>query len=131
MSVNKSHLSFLNFLCLVMLCIFSLGCTQAKKQAEALERKVEDNSLKLMGLSNGMTKGQVYNLAGVANYVEGYEWGSVWRYKIRKGETDGFLADKNVELNYMPVVFDNTDRVMGYGQKFYNQTLKDLGAGQF
>ena len=58
-----------------MLCIFSLGCTQAKKQAEAVDRKVEDNIQSLMGLSNGMTKGQVYNLAGVANYVEGYEWG--------------------------------------------------------
>ena len=131
MSANKSHTSFLNLFCLAMLCIFSLGCTQAKKQAEAVDRMVEDNIQSLMGLSNGMTKGQVYNLAGVANYVEGYEWGSVWRYKIRKGEADGFLADKNVELNYMPVVFDNTDRVMGYGQKFYNQTLKDLGAGQF
>ena len=31
----------------------------------------------------------------------------------------------------MPVVFDNTDRVMGYGSKFYEQTLDDLGTGQF
>ena len=28
-------------------------------------------------------------------------------------------------------VFDNTDRVMGYGRKFYDQTLTDLGTGQF
>ena len=84
-----------------------------------------------MGLSIGMTKGQVSNLAGVANYLEGYDWGSVWFYKIRKGGNEGVLSDKDVEKKYMPVVFDNTDRVMGYGSKFYDQTLSDLGTGQF
>ena len=78
-----------------------------------------------------MIKSHFLVLVGFSTNKNKKTGGSVWRYKIRKGETDGFLADKNVELNYMPVVFDNTDRVMGYGQKFYNQTLKDLGAGQF
>mgnify|MGYP004132468927 CR=1 FL=1 len=41
------------------------------------------------------------------------------------------LADKDIAQRYMPVVFDNTDRVMGYGRKFYDQTLSDLGTGQF
>ena len=41
------------------------------------------------------------------------------------------LRDKDIEQRYMPVVFDNTDRVMGYGRKFYDQTLTDLGTGQF
>ena len=92
---------------------------------------VGKNIENLMGLSVGMTKGQVYNLAGIANYVEGYDWGSVWFYKIRKGGNEGTLSDKDVEKKYMPVVFDNTDRVMGYGSKFYDQTLSDLGTGQF
>ena len=47
------------------------------------------------------------------------------------GNNLGTLSDKEVEKNYMPVVFDNTDRVMGYGRKFYDQTISDLGAGQF
>ena len=52
--------------------------------------------------------------------------------KIRKGGTnEGPLANKDIEQLYMPVVFDNTDRVMGYGRKFYDQTLSDLGTGQF
>ena len=38
--------------------------------------------------------------------------GSVWFYKIRKGGTEGTLANKDIEQRYMPVVFDNTDRVM-------------------
>jgi hypothetical protein len=93
--------------------------------------QVDENVANLMGLAVGMTKGQVYDLVGVANYMEGYDWGSVWRYKIKKGGKSGTLANKEVESNYMPVVFDNTDRVMGYGQKFYDQTLSDLGTGQF
>ena len=98
---------------------------------EDADAAVGKNIENLMGLSVGMTKGQVYNLAGIANYVEGYDWGSVWFYKIRKGGNEGTLSDKDVEKKYMPVVFDNTDRVMGYGSKFYDQTLSDLGAGQF
>ena len=92
---------------------------------------VDQNAKNLMSLSLGMTKGQVRNLAGVANYLEGYDWGSVFFYKIHKGGNEGTLSDKEVEKRYMPVVFDNTDRVMGYGSKFYDQTLNDLGAGQF
>lgn len=92
---------------------------------------VSKNIENLMGLSVGMTKAQVSNLSGVANYLEGYDWGSVWFYKIRTGGNEGTLSDKEVEKRYMPVVFDNTDRVMGYGSKFYDQTLSDLGAGQF
>ena len=94
---------------------------------EAVGKNIEN----LMGLSVGMTKDQVFNLAGIANYFEGYDWGSVWFYKIRKGGNEGTLSDKDVEKKYMPVVFDNTDRVMGYGSKFYDQTLSDLGTGQF
>ena len=131
MSIFKSHFKLLQIFCLALAFLLNSGCTQSKRQALAVDRQVEENIQSLMGLSNGMTKPQVFKLAGIANYVEGYEWGSVWRYKIRKGDSDGFLADRNVELDYMPVVFDNTDRVMGYGEKFYKQTLKDLGAGQF
>ena len=107
---------------------FSRGGGSPFADADAAVSKNIEN---LMGLSVGMTKGQVYNLAGVANYVEGYDWGSVWFYKIRKGGNEGTLSDKDVEKKYMPVVYDNTDRVMGYGSKFYDQTLSDLGTGQF
>ena len=93
--------------------------------------EIKENIENLMGLAVGMTKGQVFELSGIANYVEGYDWGSVWFYKIRKGGTVGTLADKDIEQRYMPVVLDNTDRVMGYGRKFYDQTLTDLGTGQF
>ena len=84
-----------------------------------------------MWLAVGIINGQVFELSGIENYVEGYDWGSVWFYKIRKGGTVGTLADKDIAQRYMPVVFDNTDRVMGYGRKFYDQTLTDLGTGQF
>ncbi len=115
-----------------LVSILALGCARTGKNQFAKEdEKVDENVANLMGLAVGMTKGQVFELAGVANYMEGYDWGSVWRYKIRKGGLAGSLASKEVEQNYMPVVFDNTDRVMGYGQKFYDQTLSDLGTGQF
>lgn len=95
------------------------------------DRQVDENIENLMGLAVGMTKNQVYELCGVANYIEGYDWGSVWFYQYRKGNTDGPLAKKEIQQLYMPVVYDNTDRVTGYGQKFYEQTLSDLGSGQF
>ena len=121
------------------LLIFVTGCFKgsggfgrgnASPFADA-DAAVDKNAENLMSLSIGMTKGQVSNLAGVANYLEGYDWGSVWFYKIRKGGNEGTLSDKDVEKKYMPVVYDNTDRVMGYGSKFYDQTLSDLGTGQF
>ena len=115
---------------------FSLLLVNCSKKSENpfsdRDADVKDNIENLMGLSVGMTKQQVFGLSGVSNYVEGYDWGSVWFYKIRKGGTnEGPLANKDIEQLYMPVVFDNTDRVMGYGRKFYDQTLSDLGTGQF
>ena len=58
--------------------------------------EIKENIENLMGLAVGMTKGQVFELSGIANYVEGYDWGSVWFYKIRKGGTVGTLADKDI-----------------------------------
>ena len=95
------------------------------------DSEVDENIENLMGLAVGMTKGQVFDLSGTANYLEGYDWGSVWFYKWQKGGNEGTLANKDIEQRYMPVVFDNTDRVMGYGRKFYDQTISDLVSGQF
>jgi|TARA_E500000178_G_C16505415_1_gene523493 outer membrane protein assembly factor BamE (lipoprotein component of BamABCDE complex) len=120
-------LSFLAFSLLLANC-----AKKSKNPFSDRDADVKDNIENLMGLSVGMTKQQVFGLSGVSNYVEGYDWGSVWFYKIRKGGTnEGPLANKDIEQLYMPVVFDNTDRVMGYGRKFYDQTLSDLGTGQF
>jgi outer membrane protein assembly factor BamE (lipoprotein component of BamABCDE complex) len=127
---SKSHLLyFLFFSALLTLtsCTRGGGSNPFAKDDGEIKENIEN----LMGLAVGMTKGQVFELSGIANYVEGYDWGSVWFYKIRKGGTVGTLADKDIEQRYMPVVFDNTDRVMGYGRKFYDQTLTDLGTGQF
>lgn len=108
------------------------GCSRGVSNPFAdSDGEVEENKQNLMGLAVGMTKGQVFDLSGIANYVEGYDWGSVWFYKFVKGGNEGTLANKDIEQRYMPVVFDNTDRVMGYGRKFYDQTLSDLGTGQF
>jgi outer membrane protein assembly factor BamE (lipoprotein component of BamABCDE complex) len=126
---NSSIVFFLLFSALLTLssCTRGGGSNPFSKDDGEIKENIEN----LMGLAVGMTKGQVFELSGIANYVEGYDWGSVWFYKIRKGGTVGTLADKDIEQRYMPVVFDNTDRVMGYGRKFYDQTLNDLGTGQF
>ena len=131
--MKVSKLCTLRHLMLAVLLLFvAVSCgSKGGNPFSKSDEQVDDNIANLMGLSVGMTKGQVYELVGVANYMEGYDWGSVWRYKIKKGGKAGSLANKEVEDNYMPVVFDNTDRVMGYGQKFYDQTLSDLGTGQF
>jgi len=127
---SKSHLFYLLFFS----ALFTLtGCNRGSGSNPFAkdDGEIKENIENLMGLAVGMTKSQVFELSGIANYVEGYDWGSVWFYKIRKGGTVGTLADKDIEQRYMPVVFDNTDRVMGYGRKFYDQTLSDLGTGQF
>ncbi len=127
---SKSYLLFILF----SVALLTLGsCTRGGRGNPFAkdDGEIKENIESLMGLAVGMTKSQVFELSGIANYVEGYDWGSVWFYKIRKGGTVGTLADKDIEQRYMPVVFDNTDRVMGYGRKFYAQTLTDLGTGQF
>ena len=127
---SKSSLLFVLFFATLLTlggCTRGSGSNPFSKDDGEIKENIEN----LMGLAVGMTKGQVFDLSGIANYVEGYDWGSVWFYKIRKGGTVGTLADKDIAQRYMPVVFDNTDRVMGYGRKFYDQTLTDLGTGQF
>ena len=127
-SFYKTLVGFLSIILLLAVSSCSRGGSNpfAKDDGE-----VKENIENLMGLAVGMTKGQVFDLSGIANYVEGYDWGSVWFYQYRKGNTDGPLAKKEIQQLYMPVVYDNTDRVTGYGQKFYEQTLSDLGSGQF
>lgn len=131
--MKASTFTFLRVLGLSAFLISTfVGCSRGVSNPFAdSDGEVKENIQNLMGLAVGMTKGQVFDLSGIANYVEGYDWGSVWFYKIRKGGTEGTLANKDIEQRYMPVVFDNTDRVMGYGRKFYDQTLSDLGTGQF
>ncbi|OUU08902.1 MAG: hypothetical protein CBC00_07270 [Verrucomicrobia bacterium TMED40] len=131
--MKASTFTFLRVLGLSAFLISTfVGCSRGVSNPFAdSDGEVKENIQNLMGLAVGMTKGQVFDLSGIANYVEGYDWGSVWFYKIRKGGNEGTLANKDIEQRYMPVVFDNTDRVMGYGRKFYDQTLSDLGTGQF
>jgi len=131
--MKASTFTFLRVLGLSAFLISTfVGCSRVVSNPFAdSDGEVKENIQNLMGLAVGMTKGQVFDLSGIANYVEGYDWGSVWFYKIRKGGNEGTLANKDIEQRYMPVVFDNTDRVMGYGRKFYDQTLSDLGTGQF
>jgi len=123
----------LKCLFVLALAIFLGGCFGGKgsNPYSEVDEKVDDNTKNLMSLAVGMTKGQVYDLVGIANIVEGYDWGTVWKYKTIKGGHRGSLSDKSVDQTYTPIVFDNTDRVIGYGDKFYSQTLNDLGAGQF
>ena len=83
----------------------------------------------LMGLSIGMTKGQVYELVGTAAKIEGYDWGSVWFYRVASGGGVSGLPGSNDDEDFTPVVFDNSNRVTGYGGKFYNDTIRELGTG--
>ncbi len=91
----------------------------------------QENSKELMGLAVGMHKQEVFKLAGVAGFIEGYDWGSVWFYQTKDGGEFGTLNDRHVQERYTPVVFGNTDHVIGYGPKFYDQTIKDLGTGNY
>jgi hypothetical protein len=127
---SKPYLLFILFFA----ALLTLGsCTRGSGSNRFArdDAEVSENVKNAMGLSVGMTRGQVFDLCGVANYVEGYDWGYVWFYKTKTGSDAGTLADKKVEELYTPVVFENTDRVSGYGRKMYEQTLSDLGAGQF
>ena len=132
--MNSLPVHFRILLGIILSCLFLSFSSCSRGGSNPFSKgdgEIKENIENLMGLAVGMTKGQVFDLSGIANYVEGYDWGSVWFYKIRKGGNEGTLANKDIEQRYMPVVFDITDRVMGYGRKFYDQTLSDLGSGQF
>ena len=118
---------------LVFMAILAFAsCTGRTSSPFAGEsKKVEKNVKNLMQLAVGMTKNQVFELCGVAYQIEGYDWGSVWFYQSEKGNTESFVSKNELLKFCTPIVFDNTDRVTGYGQKFYEQTLSDLGTGQF
>lgn len=132
MKVNRStRPSFLTW-AIVVVALSMTACSKSGINPFASgEGKVNENIKNLMGLQPGMTKGQVFHLAGVANYIEGETWGSVWFYKYRPGNNEGTLADRNVEKNYMPVVFDSSDRLIGYGYEFYKNTMEQLGSGPY
>ena len=76
---------------------------------------VKENIENLMGLSVGMADSKCWSF-GISNYVEGYDWEVFGFIKFVRGTMTA--ANKDIEQLYMPVVFDNTDRVMGYGRKF-------------
>ena len=42
-----------------------------------------------------------------------------------------YRTNKDVQKNYMPVVFDSNDRVIGYGYEFYKNTMEQLGSGPY
>jgi hypothetical protein len=132
MNVQRStRPSFLSW-ALVVAALSMTACSNTGLNPFASgEDQVNENIKNLMGLQPGMSKGQVFKLAGVANYIEGESWGSVWFYKYRPGGEEGTLADSNVEKNYMPVVFDSSDRLIGYGYEFYKNTMEQLGSGPY
>lgn len=117
---------------IVIMAVILSGCGKGGVNPfSSGEGEVSENIRNLMGLQPGMTKGQVFELAGVANYIEGESWGSVWFYKYKAGPDQGTLANKDVQKNYMPVVFDSNDRVIGYGYEFYKNTMEQLGSGPY
>tara|TARA_B100001094_G_scaffold158339_1_gene153281 strand:- start:754 stop:1152 length:399 start_codon:yes stop_codon:yes gene_type:complete len=132
MKVNRSaRTSFLTWT-LVVAALYMTACSKTGFNPFADgDDQVNENIKNLMSLQPGMTKAQVFKLAGVANYIEGESWGSVWFYKYRPGGNEGTLADSNVEKNYMPVVFDSSDRLIGYGYEFYKNTMEQLGSGPY
>jgi hypothetical protein len=74
-------------------------------------------SQRILKIAANQTKCKVWKLmGGNADYVQGYEWGSVWFYKVSEGN----------EANFIPIVFDGNDIVMGYGQNFYNKITSAL-----
>ena len=90
----KVRKNFQCFHCIVLrFCVYKLWPKGSNPFSKS-DEQVDENVANLMGLSVGMTKGQVFDLVGVANYMEGYDWGSVWRYKIKKGGKFGSLATK-------------------------------------
>ena len=95
----KSYFKLVSFVLPLAFLLTFTGCSKKTNNPFSdRDAEVKDNIEKLMGLSVGMTKQQVFSLSGVSNYVEGYDWGSVWFYKIRKGGSkEGQLANQDIE----------------------------------
>ena len=80
-SMKVRNISFLRSALLAFsFAFFAVGCGPKDLSPFAKsDEQVDENVANLMGLYVGMTKGQVFDLVGVANYMEGYDWGSVLR----------------------------------------------------
>ena len=115
---------------ITLILVFVASCTPTMPGFGGGGRVGKTNKA-LMGLNLGMSKSQVYQLAGTADKIEGYDWGSVWFYRTASGGGVNILLEGDDDRNFTPVVFDISHRVSGFGQKFYNQTIQDLGTGQF
>ena len=116
-------------LLVALVLVFSTSCNGPLPRLGGAG-KVGKTNKALMSLTMGMNKNQVYNLAGTADKIEGYDWGSVWFYRTATGGGGAILGGEE-DNDFTPIVFDNSHKVTGFGQKFYSQTIQDLGTGQF
>ena len=72
---KKKFLSCENaFIALFFAFVFTNCGPKGSNPFSKSDEQVDENVANLMGLSVGMTKGQVFDLVGVANYMEGYDW---------------------------------------------------------
>ena len=89
----KSYFKLVSFVLPLAFFFSFTGCS--KKTSNPFsdrDAEVKENIEKLMGLSVGMTKQQVFSLSGVSNYVEGYA----------NGDEDGNPVKAKVSVDYFP-----------------------------
>jgi len=77
MNKNLPYTRILAYFFATLVLFFFTSCTRGGTNPFAKDdAEVNKNVKNLMGLAVGMTKNQVFSIAGDAYYVECYEWGS-------------------------------------------------------
>ena len=109
---------------LLLIIPFMIGCYGSPVHStfayNEVQKTVKKNNKALLSINIGLSKEQVLDLMGEPERSEGYAWGSSWLY--RTAMTSGVYG--TADSDFTPVMFDNSNRLLGWGRNFYEEKVK-------
>jgi outer membrane protein assembly factor BamE (lipoprotein component of BamABCDE complex) len=109
---------------IIILPLILAGCVGSPVAStlkyDSVQSTIKHNNRDLLSLKIGMTKDEVHKLMGDPERSEGYDWGSAWLY--RTAMTSGIYG--TADSDFTPVVFDQNDKLAGWGRDFFTERVK-------
>jgi hypothetical protein len=93
-----------------------------------IQAVIDRNTRNLPRLQAEMFEESVADVMGPPQRIDGYAWGTVWRYRTALTPH----ARGTLETDFTPLVFDRRGVLLGWGRNFwatYSQSSSDGGRG--